>query len=237
MRAHRNGAGKPSAHSPLCRGLPESVQWLGRPHGHPKVARLLHRSQWFIFSPGSLCWSCTSSMSLRHGAGWLLQPLAPQGPRPTATTTSSGLVLPGGCLLPAHARARRASARVSASRHRLSTLCLVLALALLAGEIPASRDSGVFLPFRLNFCCSPHAVPSCHPAGASPSPRAWAAQCAHGGHHSCPSASSSTTVPAHQRSSPRSGSDGALLTSPVYKEEENALPRACLSLTVLDLAP
>lgn len=227
MRARGNGAGRPGAPSLLCRGLPRSVGWPGG--AAPAPQNFLPGSRTGrsgTFSAWGLCAGPAFIPAPRgrlqaHG---ILQPLAPQGPCPP-TTVSSGPVLPG-ALLPAHARACRASGRASASSRCLSTLCLVLASALPAGEIPASLD-GVFLSFRLNFCCSPPAAPSCRPAGASSSPGAWAAQREHGD-HGHPSASPSTAVPARQHPSPWPVPDGALLARPVCSEEENVLPRAAV---------
>lgn len=91
-------------------------------------------------------------------------------------------------------------------------------LALLPREIPASLHP-VFFSFWLNFCCSPRAVPSLlsshSPRGVTVTPLA-----------ALPS------LPAGSLSLPGRCSQG-----PVYDEEEDALPRGCLSLTVLHPAP
>ena len=218
----------------------------GGPHQPPKAARLLHQSQRHIFSLGTLRWSCPSPTLIpalpaveQAAGGWdppAARPAGPASPR-TPPAQAWGWSCRGG-LLPARAGACRAAAsgRASASSHRLPQhFAWCLPWLCLPGEFRRLLTVG-FLPFGLNFCRLPRAVPSSHPARASSSPGAWAAQCEHGAWR-LPLCIFQRCRSARRRPAPWPDPDGALLASSAYNEEENALPRGCLALAVLDSAP
>ena len=209
----------------------------------PKLStRLLHQLRRPVFSLGTLCWSCPAPVLVpalparpcaagRAAGGW-----DPPAARPTGSTSphhptnvSSGPVLPGGfCsqLMPGPAE-HLGESRLQAVACRHFAWCSPRLC--WPGKFQLLLTVFFLLPFRLKFLLF-----SLPPGRSLFLPTSVEHG---GGGHGHPSASSSTAVPARRHPSPWPIPSGALLASPVYNEEENALPQGCLSLTVLDLAP
>lgn len=166
MRACGTGAGRLSPHSPLQK---PPVEWPGGLHQHSKALLSVPH----LFSLRTLLVLCLSlhfqhtptSQDRLQGHGILS--LSPHGLHvlpPPPLNMSLGPVLPGGVcsrLMPGPAEHLEESQLEAVTCQHL----LGAHLALLPREIPASLYP-VFLSFWLNFCCFPHAVPSCSPAAA-----------------------------------------------------------------------
>jgi len=152
MRARGSGAGRPGA---LCRGLPGSVGSLGGATPTPQSCQAPAPVAAAHFQPGDSALvlpqphahPCASS----SGAGCGRVGSSSRSPRrtrvpPHPASAGLGPILPGG-FAPGSCRglpSRGVRESVSFKPSPASTLRLVLALALLAGGIPASADGGFF---------------------------------------------------------------------------------------------